>query len=571
VQQKMTDVIATEKPAHVTDRDIASLITSEAVDIVRAKKFDIHDTGLGRRLAQYLVAAGIYVWVAGEANGRIWNPTRGIWVEDHSNQIHSVAAELARWNAETENSASALHNIRPVVSMARSHAFKYAELATLTAEASDFDSNPFLIAHPDATTTDLRTGDRYQSRPEDRLTKTTKVAPDSSMASPLFDSFLKATTLGDDTLAEYLQQAVGLTIFNSLPKELAFMLAGPPRSGKSTIVELIISTLGQDLTFGQPNSIFCGEVKENQLADLRGRRIVFVNELGKDVPVKADSWKRMITNGTMTGRQLNVRTATFSATHSFIITTNELPEIPHSDAGVKRRGIVIPFHNQPAVENANLRSEMEGELPAILAWIIDGSRKIYSAEYNLPACVVVESETAKWRGQNDILDTFATGNLIASKGSQIKRSELASVWREFCEGEGVRSPWRVGTLVTVMIERGLATSSTQTRGIYYVNDVRLLAHDENGWTTQEFRNLAAVGDARGDEYLAIQQRKADHRLKEQEKKEAYAASMRPGVVTEPVAATSRVLGDFDVEDDVEFFEPAVAVDDWSFLLSSEVN
>jgi len=570
----MTETTTTVERPPVSDRDIAALITSEATDLVRAKKFEIHDTGRGHRLAEYLVAAGIYIWVAGEANGRTWNDVRGIWVEDHSNQIHSIAAELATWDRETEASASALHNIRAVVSMARSHAFKYERYETLTASAADFDANPYLLAHPDATTTDLRTGEHYESRPADRLTMTTKVTPDGNLASPLFDNFLKATTLDDASLAEYVQQTVGLSIFNSMPKELAFMFAGPPRSGKSTIVELIIATLGQDLTFGQPNAIFCGEVKENQLADLRGRRVVFVNELGKDVPVKADSWKRMITNGTMTGRQLNVKTATFSATHSFIITTNALPDIPHSDAGVKRRGIVVPFRNQPAVENANLRSEMEGELPAILAWILDGSRKVFAAGYNMPECAVVEYETAEWRGQNDVLDTFAASHLLPLEGAKVKRSDLSAAWRDFCDGEGMRSPWRVGTMVKAMIERGLATHSGQEQGLVFVFGVRLLKRDDNGWTAQEARTLAEVGDPRGEGHIATQQRKAENRAKAAVKDAARAETLnQTGTVVEPVEVAA-VAAELDYDDYDDYFDPTElleSVDDRSFLLPGEAK
>jgi putative DNA primase/helicase len=71
-----------------------------------------------------------------------------------------------------------------------------------------WDQDHFLLGTPGGTV-DLRTGDVYEARPEDFITKLAAVAPSKTADCPLWLKFLRETTNDDKDLIAFLQRYCG--------------------------------------------------------------------------------------------------------------------------------------------------------------------------------------------------------------------------------------------------------------------------------------------------------------------------------------------------------------------------
>lgn len=77
----------------------------------------------------------------------------------------------------------------------------------------------------------------------------------------------------------------------------------------------------------------------------------------------------------------------FKPCHTIVFYTNHLPRVSASDDGIWRRLIVIPFNAKITV-SSDIKNYSEyfhdNAGSAILAWIIEGSKKVIELEYQIP-------------------------------------------------------------------------------------------------------------------------------------------------------------------------------------------
>jgi putative DNA primase/helicase len=512
----------------------------DAAERVRKTKFGAQDADHGRRLGRWLLATGTYRWIMGQTNGMFWNPKRGIWEEDFANRPLAIAANVARFDSETAEMSRSLTRMRAAIVQCRS------EVPELVMPAEEFDNRPFLLAHPNGTTTDLRTGVTSASLPEDYLTKTTAVSP-AEMPTPRFDAFMQQATLEDQSMAEYIRCTLGMALFGFMARELLFMYVGPTGSGKSTLIEIISEALSTDVLHVLSGDIFTPDgLKPNQIADLKGMRLAIINELpdakasrGR-ATVDAGAFKSLLTNGTVSGRQLFQRTVVYKTTASFIATTNHALEIPGGDPAVKRRGIVVPFMFRPTTPDANLRSNItENELPGILNWVIEGASRMFSASWELPECTAVEEATEKWKQESDTVNDFVETCLIAAPEHRILRSELGTAWKKFNATEEIDKFRLISTVADLLLQRGVITKNKIMTGNWRVEGVKILPRDEHGWTKGAINMLIAAGDPRGDEFAENRKNNAARAL-------SHTVPAVPAPTTGYVGADAEDFGDVPI-------------------------
>ena len=99
----------------------------------------------------------------------------------------------------------------------------------------------------------------------------------------------------------------------------------------------------------------------------------------------------------------------FKPCHTLVLYTNHLPRVSASDDGIWRRLIVIPF-NAKIEGKADIKNygeylyENAGE--SILAWIIEGAKKVIALDYQIPVPDCVTKAIDEYRSQNDWFGHF---------------------------------------------------------------------------------------------------------------------------------------------------------------------
>ena len=296
---------------------------------------------------------------------------------------------------------------------------------------------------------DLRTGELLSGRPDLYITRRAPVAYTPGLRNVRFEQFLDFATGGDKEFQDWLQRAVGYTLTGLNNQDALFLVYGPPGSGKTTFVETVVNALGtQQYSWTLDSSVLAaGDGQANRsdeyhMAELRGRRLIWVDELPESERLKENQVKKMTGSGTLQGRSPGERPFTFRSQGKLWVTTNHRPII--SDDAMWRRLRPIPLTNIPENPDKDLRpylSDPEGGLPAVLAWAVDGAIKYLnsSAKDALGWCSVVKDAADIYQKNEDRIGLFFEEETTKSEGSSIPMNELYGIYRRWSESRGERA------------------------------------------------------------------------------------------------------------------------------------
>ena len=326
----------------------------------------------------------------------------------------------------------------------------YRVSATLTEAESmlyiqpdELDSDPFFL-NTKGGTYDLRCGllNSHAHNSDDLITKCTAIAP-SDKGMSIWKSFLQTIFLEDRELIEYVQQIVGLAAIGKVFIEAVIICIGNGANGKSTLWNVINRVMG---TYGGTISadVLTQNCKRNpkpELADLRGVRLALASELEEGATLSTSMLKQLASTDKITAERKYKDPFTFTPSHTTVLLTNYLPEIPsgvHSK-GTWRRLIVVPFNAQiesgQDVKNyADILFGQAGE--AILSWIIEGAQKIINKNYHLDTPEAVLKATDVYKENNDWLQNFMNERCEIGENLTVKAGEFLAAYKDYCTYTG---------------------------------------------------------------------------------------------------------------------------------------
>jgi len=190
--------------------------------------------------------------------------------------------------------------------------------------------------------------------------------------------FLESLKLDEDEVRA-LQEYLGLLLVPDTSFQKAFLLVGPPRSGKGTIgriIELLIGLMncvGRSLNdFGRQS--FC-------LEPLIGKTVAIISEFsigrGTDASVVAERIKKIIGEDTVTIDRKFKGAVTIRLGVRFVLMSNDVPTFDDSSGALAARLIVVRLTESfLGREDLDLDRKLGLELPGILNWSIEGWRRV---------------------------------------------------------------------------------------------------------------------------------------------------------------------------------------------------
>lgn len=185
----------------------------------------------------------------------------------------------------------------------------------------------------------------------------------------------------------------------------------------------------------------CKRNPKPELADLRGVRLALASELEEGATLSTSMLKQLASTDKITAERKYKYPFTFTPSHTTVLLTNYLPEIPsgvHSK-GTWRRLIVVPFNAQielgQDVKNyADILFEQSGE--AILSWIIEGAQKIINKNYHLDTPEAVLKATDVYKENNDWLQNFMNERCEIGENLTVKAGEFLAAYKDYCTYTG---------------------------------------------------------------------------------------------------------------------------------------
>ena len=293
-----------------------------------------------------------------------------------------------------------------------------ASMKPVATSGDAWDPDPWILGCENGLV-DLRTGALQVGRPEDMVSRSTRLDYDARATCPRWDRFLLEVFARDEELIGWFARLIGASLVGT-SKELLAVHYGTGNNGKSVAfrtlgrevageysVEVAVETLlNANRTAGAPTS---------DLMRLRGARLAFTSEPEQGAKFKGGALKRLATIDLMTGRELHGRQEEWPPTHTLHLATNHLPAADDASEGFWRRIALVPWTvrfakwGEPGdgpAEDPGLAAILAGEARGILAWAVRGAVAYATAGTLYPFPAAVARETAAYREDEDPLGGF---------------------------------------------------------------------------------------------------------------------------------------------------------------------
>lgn len=310
----------------------------------------------------------------------------------------------------------------------------------------DLDSDCFALCTPEATY-DLRKGmdGAHEHSPEDFITKITSVSP-SHKGEEIWQDCLNLIFQSNQELIDYVQMVCGLASIGKVYLEALIIAYGDGRNGKSTFWNVISHVLGlysgnisaDTLTVG------CRRNIKPEMAEVKGKRLLIAAEMQEGARLNDSTVKQFCSTDDIFAEKKYKDPFSFKPCHTLVLYTNHLPRVSATDDGIWRRLIVIPF-NAKITGKSDIKNYGEylydNAGGSILAWAIEGARKVIEMNYSIPAPACVQDAINEYRSQNDWFSHFLEDKCEVGVALKESSSSLYQAYRMYCmdTNEYVRS------------------------------------------------------------------------------------------------------------------------------------
>ncbi len=320
----------------------------------------------------------------------------------------------------------------------------------LSQKMDAFDNDLMALNTP-AGIVDLRTGRTGPSRPEERHTRCTSVAPADQYIpaeAPRWESFLDHLTGGDSDLAAFIQRWCGYSLTGMMgEKKLVFVYGANTNTGKSTFINAITNALG---TYGRTTDVgtFMG-TKENtdSLAQLPGVRLATATEASA-----GQRWDDKLVKAITGGDEIEARMLfksyfSFRPQFKMMIAGNHPPALKNVDDAMLRRVLIVPMDRQVSEEDMDreLGFKLQEEAPHILRWMVEGCLAWQEEGLNPPEAV--QAATQEYADDADTMGRWLKDNCeVGDPDAWMGSTDLFHNWKQWNATRGVRSRDEVGTI-----------------------------------------------------------------------------------------------------------------------------
>lgn len=409
------------------------------------------DTGNGRRMVdsfgsaiRYTPGLGWFHW-----NGSYWKPdAESLEMQELAKKIAPIiASEVAHYYDDADKQSEVIKWAQQAKSNARIQGC--IENATsdprVLVGVDNWDADEHLLGVANGVI-DLRTGELLKGRPDLYITRRAPVGYNPGIRNVRWEQFLDFATNGDKELQEWLQKAAGYSLTGLRTYDVMFLVYGPSGSGKNTLVEALVKAMGtQQYAWPLDSSILAqgdGQAHGSDLyhwAELRGRRLVWVDELPESERIKENSIKKLTGSSEISARSPGEKPFTFQSRAKLWVTTNHRPII--TDDAMWRRIRPVPLLNVPENPDPDLKHyifDPEGALPAVLSWAVEGAIKLLgsSARDALGWCTAVSEAAEMYRKNEDRIGFFLIEETRESEGAATPVKSLYAIYRIWSEERG---------------------------------------------------------------------------------------------------------------------------------------
>lgn len=311
----------------------------------------------------------------------------------------------------------------------------------LSKSASDLDRKPYLFNCQNGTL-DLRTGKLRPHHKSAMITQLADVVFDPQAKAPRFERFVDEIFNGDGDLAAFVQKAFGYSLTGDTKEQVLFLLYGSGANGKSTLVELMRSLLGDYGKTAQADTLMqkaaSGSEASPDIARLKGARLISLSEGDRTHKLNEALVKQLTGTDTVTTRALYKEPFEFKPEFKMFLSTNHLPKVTGSDHGMWRRVMSVPFLATFEGDrlDPDLSETLQREKSGVLNWLLEGCMKWQQEGLNPPQAVL--EAKAYYRSASDHIARYLDDRTELAINATMTKADLYKDYQAWCIANGER-------------------------------------------------------------------------------------------------------------------------------------
>lgn len=311
-----------------------------------------------------------------------------------------------------------------------------AVLPELIVTSNQLDVDPMLLNCLNGVI-DLTTGELVHHDPAYRITRIVNCEYDPEADCPRFRQFLATIFQDNADLIGYVQRFLGYALTGKTTEQVMLFCYGKGANGKTSLLKVLLTLMSDFTASAQAELLMVKDSRSgisNDLARLKGARLVTVNEVQEDARLNEAQIKTLTGGDPITARFLFKEFFEFYPQFKLVLVGNHKPVIRGQDHGIWRRIHLLPFMaTVPEDErDPDLLDKLKTELPGILAWAVRGCLQWQESGLKPPKEVV--EAVNEYRQSEDLFGQWFNDCCVIKKGAMSKSD---FVYNSFVEHSGM--------------------------------------------------------------------------------------------------------------------------------------
>lgn len=300
-----------------------------------------------------------------------------------------------------------------------------------------FNRNPYLVNVRNGLL-DIRDMSFKEHTPSYLSTVQLNVEYNPQAHCPQFEKFLNEVL--DCRLIPLVQEILGYLLTTNTSAQKSFVLLGPARTGKSTLLWVV-----EYLLLGKKNvsNIPWQEIGDKfKTAELLGKLANVFSDLPSKSIDDTGIFKVVTGEDYLMAEKKNKNPFKFRPFARLVFSCNELPKnYVDRTEGFYRRLIIVPFNRQidkNKIDKA-LKYKFQREKEGILNWALEGLKRLYENNFEFSENELTDEVKKEYKRENNNVISFVEECCEIDSLFSCSRIELYEAYKEFCGEAGLKA------------------------------------------------------------------------------------------------------------------------------------
>lgn len=300
-----------------------------------------------------------------------------------------------------------------------------------------FNRNPYLVNVRNGLL-DIRDMSFKEHTPSYLSTVQLNVEYNPHANCPQFEKFLNEVL--DCRLIPLVQEILGYLLTTNTSAQKSFVLLGPARTGKSTLLWVV-----EYLLLGKKNvsNIPWQEIGDKfKTAELLGKLANVFSDLPSKSIDDTGIFKVVTGEDYLMAEKKNKNPFKFRPFARLVFSCNELPKnYVDRTEGFYRRLIIVPFNRQIEKNKIDkaLKYKFQREKEGILNWALEGLKRLYENNFEFSENELTDEVKKEYKRENNNVISFVEECCEIDSLFSCSRIEIYESYKEFCGEAGLKA------------------------------------------------------------------------------------------------------------------------------------